>query len=156
MTCHPSHGALAPTSAAPSGWCSMIRAWGRQRRCPCSPAVRSSDAIDAACPMHSVLMGQRMYCTAVQQQEISEGRYAGVWATYEHSVACGMRLHFLHPCLPMRVHTMGAHYRGRSLQESLCPYAPCECMPRLLLMPLYLPASCRRSQAPLLPLLRGC
>lgn len=51
----------APTCAPPMGWCTMMRACGRQRRSPGEPAASSSDAIEAAWPTHSVLMGDLMY-----------------------------------------------------------------------------------------------
>lgn len=50
------------TEAPPEGWCSMMRLLGSERRSRGSPAARSSDAMDAACPMHVVCTGLRRYC----------------------------------------------------------------------------------------------
>lgn len=46
----------------PEGWWSIMRELGSERRCPACPAASSSEAIEAAWPTHSVLMGLRMYC----------------------------------------------------------------------------------------------
>lgn len=51
-----------PTWKPPEGWCNMMREWGRDLRCPGSPAASSSEAMEAAWPMQSVLMGLRTYC----------------------------------------------------------------------------------------------
>ena len=48
--------------APPEGWWTMIRLFGRAKRLPLAPAVSSSEPIDAAWPMQSVLTGRRMYC----------------------------------------------------------------------------------------------
>ena len=50
--------------APPDGWCSMTRLLGRDRRLPASPAVRSRDAMDAACPTHIVWIGFLRYCSS--------------------------------------------------------------------------------------------
>jgi hypothetical protein len=57
-------GLSGRTCAPPMGWCTMMRALGRQARSPGSPAASSSDAMLAAWPTHSVLMGQRTYCSS--------------------------------------------------------------------------------------------
>ncbi len=41
----------------------MILLFGNDLRVPCSPAHKSSEAIEAAWPMQSVLTGLRMYCS---------------------------------------------------------------------------------------------
>jgi hypothetical protein len=46
------------------GWCTMMRALGRHARSPGSPAANSSEAMLAAWPTHSVLIGQRTYCSS--------------------------------------------------------------------------------------------
>ena len=46
----------------PEGWCIMMRACGSDRLSPCSPAHSNREAMDAACPMHSVPTGLWMYC----------------------------------------------------------------------------------------------
>src|SRR2546428_6525003 len=46
----------------PSGWWSMIRAWGRANRLPLAPAASSSAPREAACPMQIVEMAGLTYC----------------------------------------------------------------------------------------------
>lgn len=46
----------------PDGWCSMILLFGKDLLVPASPAQSSKDAMEAACPTHSVLIGLRTYC----------------------------------------------------------------------------------------------
>lgn len=41
----------------------MILLFGSDLRHPCSPAHKSKEAIEEACPTHSVLIGLRMYCS---------------------------------------------------------------------------------------------
>lgn len=54
------------TLEPPEGWCIMILLFGNDLRVPWSPAHNSSDAIEQACPMHSVLTGLRIYCSNSQ------------------------------------------------------------------------------------------
>ena len=49
----------------------MMRELGSERRCPVSPAASSSEAMEAAWPTHSVLMGLRMYCKHGQPRHLS-------------------------------------------------------------------------------------
>ena len=48
--------------APPEGWCTMIRLFGRAKRLPWAPAASSSEPIEAAWPMQTVLICGWMYC----------------------------------------------------------------------------------------------
>ena len=48
--------------APPEGWCTMIRLFGSDFRCPGAPAASSSEPMEAAWPMQIVCTWLEMYC----------------------------------------------------------------------------------------------